>query len=85
MNQANAGQKSAPAQVMMAVTNSQIRAFFVNGGGLKSSAVVAGCGEGAATALTLSVATGESFTSHKESLKRGVGGKGRYCWGVAAF
>lgn len=73
MNQANAGQKSAPAQVMMAVTNSQIRSFLLSGVGLMSSAVVAVCGVVAATSLTLPVASADFLNGRNELLKREVG------------
>ena len=74
MNQANAGQKSAPAQVMMAVTNSQIRSFLLSGVGLMSSGVVAVCGAVVATSsLTLPVVSADFLNGRNELLKREVG------------
>ena len=74
MNQANAGQKSAPAQVMMAVTNSQIRSFLLSGVGLMSSGVVAVCGAVVATSsLTLPARSADFLNGRNELLKREVG------------
>ena len=81
MNQANAGQKSAPAQVMIAITNSQMRSFLLSGVGLMSSGVglmssgvVAACGAVATTSsLTLPAVLAGFLNGKNELSKREVG------------
>ena len=70
MNQANAGQKSAPAQVMIAITNSQTRSFLLSGVGLMSSGVVA---VATTSSLTLPVASADFLNGKNELSKREVG------------